>query len=226
MRIFIITICLALVALAANAQTITDDLRRDKSGQGKVVINQSAEIESLVNNAAAQQTTTTVTTNSQADKQKTQTANADAKTQVSGVMQPVVSSEASRANVNVPEKKEAAPERKSVAAGAADPSSSEAPAVNTNKKIMRHSYKTTGYRIQVYSGGNKRSDREKCEQISARLKAAYPDLPVYVHFYSPSWKCRAGNYTDMNEAKQMLRQIRAMGYNQACLVKGTINVQY
>ena len=98
--------------------------------------------------------------------------------------------------------------------------------VNTNMKIMRHSYKTTGYRIQIYSGGNKRVDRQKCQEIAARLKTRFPDLPIYVHFYSPSWKCRAGNFTSQYEAKEILKQIRAMGYPQACLVKGKINVQY
>lgn len=102
----------------------------------------------------------------------------------------------------------------------------EAGSINTNMKIMRHSYKTTGYRIQIYSGGNKRVDRQKCQEISTRIKLHFPDLPVYVHFYSPSWKCRAGNFVSQQEAQEMLKKIRALGYTQACLVKGKINVQY
>lgn len=226
MRIFI-TFCLALVAFAANAQTFTDDLRREKNGQGHVEVNQSAEIDRLVNNAEVPQTTVTTpqglmstTMPEQKDNSAANhTANPNAQTP------PPVRPEA-KDNVTERTEKPAdkAPEKR--VAPSTDYSPSENATVNTNKKIMRHSYKATGYRIQIYSGGNKRVDREKCEQISARVKAVYPDLPIYVHFYSPSWKCRAGNYTDISEAKAMLKQIRALGYNQACLVKGTVNIQY
>ena len=202
----LITICLALVAMAANAQTITDELRRDLKGYGRVVINQSQDIERLVNNT---QTTKPVATTPQ--QQTTATTPATTTPE-----QPVAPKE---------EKPTVAPPHQTVAPSTSTEENAAA-TVNTNKKIMRHSYKTTGYRIQVYSGGNKREDRQKCEQISARLKASFPNLPIYVHFYSPSWKCRAGNYTDQTEANAMLKQIKAMGYSQACLVKGTINVQY
>lgn len=98
--------------------------------------------------------------------------------------------------------------------------------VAEQRKTTTRTYKTTGYRIQVYTGGNKRTDKEKCEEIARRLKSSIPGIPVYVHFYSPSWKCRAGNFTSLEEAQQVLSQVKAMGYTQACLVKGTINVPY
>jgi len=187
MKHLFITICLALVAFAANAQTITDELRRSKDGEGTVVINQSQEIERLVNAADVRQ---------QAEKAPSATT-----------------SEPATATAPSTERGTSATE--GVAATA-----------ETGKKIMRHSYKTTGYRIQIYSGGNKRADRIKCEQIAQRVKGSFPNLPVYVHFYSPSWKCRVGNFTNQEEASAVLKQIRAMGYSQACLVKGKINVQY
>lgn len=118
------------------------------------------------------------------------------------------------------------PSTRIVTRGTTTDNEGEYGSVNTNMKIMRHSYKTTGYRIQIYSGGNKRVDRQKCQQISTRIKSYFPDLPVYVHFYSPSWKCRAGNFVSQQEANDMLKKIRALGYPQACLVKGKINVQY
>lgn len=211
---FYITICLALVAIAANAQTITDELRRDVQGQGKVIINQSTDIDRLVNNVLQKKDSSKESNASNGTTQQPTTTNTPADrattTEHPGTTEHPTPSE--RPTVSVAERY-----------GASD---SEATTVNTNKKIMRHSYKTTGYRIQVYSGGNKREDRQKCEQISARIKAKFPNLPIYVHFYSPSWKCRAGNFTDHSEAQAMLKQIRAMGYSQACLVKGTINVQY
>lgn len=191
-----------MVAFAANAQTITDELRRDQQGQGKVIVNQSEEIERLINNIQPETKR----------KPAEVTRPADSK--------PVVQEHA------VTPKPTPAPTTKPVTHQSTSTDVAETPAVNTNKKIMRRSYKATGYRIQVFSGGNKREDRTKCERISAQLKSRFPDQPIYVHFYSPSWKCRIGNFTDKAEAQALLSQIKAMGYTQACLVKGTINVQY
>ena len=98
-------------------------------------------------------------------------------------------------------------------------------AVDTRKKVMRNSYKTTGFRIQVFSGGNSRTDRQKAEKAGTDMKRYFPSEPVYVHFYSPSWKCRMGNYRTQEEARAVLAQVKKY-YPQACLVKGTISVAY
>lgn len=99
------------------------------------------------------------------------------------------------------------------------------PVIDTRKKIMRNSYKTQGYRVQAFSGGNSRADKKKAEDAGMAIKRMMPDEPVYVHFYSPSWKCRVGNYQTLEEAHEALRQIKQI-YPQACIVKGTISVQY
>lgn len=96
--------------------------------------------------------------------------------------------------------------------------------VDMNKKVMRSSHKVTGYRVQAYAGGNTRADKQKAEQIKNAIKAHFPDQPVYVHFYSPRWICRVGNYRTMEEATEMLHKIRALGYSQASIVKGQITV--
>ena len=54
----------------------------------------------------------------------------------------------------------------------------------------------------------------------------FPGQPVYVHFYSPRWICRVGNYRNYEEAAWMLQQLRKMGYKSAPIVKRTITVQY
>lgn len=218
----ITTICLTLVALAANAQTFTDQLRSNQSGKGHVVINQSSDIDRLVNNTPKpQDVVTPVQTTT------TATANNGASNPVS-TENPSINTTVEKPGEKTTDKPNDKPERRVIGSTATtiDPLTGESVASSTNKKIMRHSYKATGYRIQVFSGGNTRSDRTRCEQIGARIKSAFPDLPVYVHFYSPSWKCRVGNFTDQSEAQSYLKRIRAMGYNQACLVKGKINVQY
>lgn len=101
-----------------------------------------------------------------------------------------------------------------------------APAVNTAKKVMRNSRRITGYRVQAYSGGNSRADRQKAESIGSAIKMRFPDLPVYVHFYSPRWICRVGNFRTYDEANSVLKEIKSMGYRQACIVKGKITVGY
>ena len=98
--------------------------------------------------------------------------------------------------------------------------------VDTRKKIMRNSYKTQGYRIQVFSGGNSRKDRQRAETAGAVMKSNFPSEPIYVHFYSPSWKCRMGNYRTIEEARRLLPKVKKLGYPQANIIKGTISVQY
>ena len=88
------------------------------------------------------------------------------------------------------------------------------------KKVMRNSFKVNGYRVQAFAGGNSRADKQKAEQAGRDIKMRFPELPVYVHFYSPQWKCRVGNFRSLQEANRVLKEVRAMGYKQACVVKG------
>ena len=91
---------------------------------------------------------------------------------------------------------------------------------------MARSHKITGYRVQAFAGGNTRNDRQKAEQIGSNIKMNFPDQPVYVHFYSPRWICRVGNYKSFAEANRMLKAIKKLGYSSASIVKGKITVQY
>ncbi len=98
--------------------------------------------------------------------------------------------------------------------------------LDNKKKVMKNGHKVQGYRIQVYSGGNSREDKQKAEAAGNAMKAKFPTEPVYVHFYSPSWKCRIGNYKTVEEARAVLAQVKKSGFGQACIVKGTISVAY
>jgi hypothetical protein len=102
----------------------------------------------------------------------------------------------------------------------------EAGPVDLSKKVIRNGVKVNGYRVQAFAGGNSRKDRQQAEQIGNNIKAHYGNVPVYVHFYSPRWICRVGNYRTYEEAHQMLQNLRKLGYNQASIVKGKITVQY
>jgi hypothetical protein len=103
------------------------------------------------------------------------------------------------------------------------PTANEAPVDNT-KKIIRGGVKVSGYRVQAFAGSNSRQDRLKAEKIGDDIKAAFPGVPIYVHFYSPRWICRVGNYRSYEEAHQMLVSLRKMGFSQATIVKGKITV--
>lgn len=101
----------------------------------------------------------------------------------------------------------------------------ETTSVDTRKKVMRNSYKVNGYRVQAFQGGNTRADKMKAQEACNRIKQKFPDQPVYVHFYSPRWVCRVGNFKTYEEANHMLQSIRAMGYKQAIILRGKITVQ-
>ena len=98
--------------------------------------------------------------------------------------------------------------------------------VDLSKKVIRNGVKVNGDRVQAFAGGNSRKDRQQAEQIGNTIKAHFGNVPVYVHFYSPRWICRVGNYRTYEEAHQMLQNLRKLGYNQASIVKGKITVQY
>lgn len=83
-------------------------------------------------------------------------------------------------------------------------------------------FKTNGYRVQVYAGGNTRKDKQKAEQIGRSLEQLFPNDAVYVHFYSPRWICRIGNYRTYEEANAKMMEIRQLGYNSATVVRGKI----
>lgn len=93
------------------------------------------------------------------------------------------------------------------------------------KKVMK-GQKANGFRVQVFAGGNSRNDRIKAERTGEEIKALFPTEPVYVHFYSPRWICRMGNYRTYEEAHEILLQVKRLGYQSAVIVKGKITVAY
>jgi len=194
-------------ALQAGAQSFLGELRSKKAGEGSVTVTQSKDIDELVNN-----TKLVKSSPSAADR----------------------SHDAGKAAVSGNAERRPEQTRKDPAGDASGDyrhatggnTSADSPSVSTGKKVLRNSRKITGYRIQAYSGGNSREDRRKAESIGSAIKAEYPALPVYVHFYSPRWICRVGNFRTYQEAESVLKELKSMGYKQACIVKGKITVAY
>lgn len=79
--------------------------------------------------------------------------------------------------------------------------------------------KGAGFRIQVFSGGNTRDARQEAERAGHKVKAAMPELPVYVHFYTPRWGCRVGNFRTYKDAQKVLKKIWKLGYKQAIILR-------
>lgn len=194
--ITIMILCIGIF-MNADAQTFTQRIQKPVAGQGTVTIHQDSVIDRLVNNATL----------------GIKSASAPAK--------PAMQKPASQSSQT------SSSSQSSLSSLFSSTSPSSTPdTVDTSKKVIRGGYKVAGYRVQAFAGGNSRADRIKAEQIGNNIKAQFADVPVYVHFYSPRWICRVGNYRTYEEAHQMLVSLRKIGYSQATIVKGKITVSY
>lgn len=205
-RLVLLTTVVLCTLSGAQAQSFLDRLQHSsKSSQGRITVHQSEEINRLVN-----ATTTPSVANSNASSQPS------SKQPSLQVTTPSSSKQSETATAPAKSKEPV------VSSPTTPANTADAP----QKKVLRKSYKVNGYRVQVFSGGNSRNDRLKAERIGNEIKSNFPDEPVYVHFYSPRWICRVGNYRTYEEAHAMLTAIKEAGHQQASIVKGKITVQY
>jgi len=205
----------------ANAQSFLNELRGEKPGEGTVTVTQSKEIDELVNSAKL------VRTAPSAAQTQHNAAAPTYKTNNTGGGEATHEARKNVNNATEPKREQARePAHEQRHTAKSPEKTEESPTVNTSKKVMRGSRKVTGYRIQAYSGGNSRADRQKAENIGSAIKLRFPEQPIYVHFYSPRWICRVGNFRTYQEANAVLKEIKSMGYTQACIVKGKIDVGY
>ena len=85
----------------------------------------------------------------------------------------------------------------------------------------------SGYRIQVYAGGNNRKSKAEAQQMANTVRSYFADVPVYTHFISPRWICRVGDFKTYEEANELLRQMKqTKQFNEASIVKSKITVFY
>ena len=197
----LLIICILCVGCitAVDAQSVfTQRIQQSNSGEGKVTVTQEKAIDDLVNG----KTGLTVPTVPQKQTENNTTA------------------------TNHQEKPERLTTTNKTETTIKTETTTVAPdTIDTRKKLMK-GYKINGFRVQVFAGGNSRSDRLKAEKIGDEIKTLYPGTPVYVHFYSPRWICRMGNYRTYEEAHEVLRNVKQLGYQSAIIVKGKITVQY
>ena len=194
------TLCIGCISAADAQSSFTQRLQQSKNGEGKITVTQDKAIDELVNGPVVTAPTRTKTTTTQQKPTETQQKTAE----------------------KPAEKKELEP--KAVAVEHHDTTTIDTPE-EIQKKIMK-GVKVAGYRVQVFAGGNTRNDRVKAERIGSEIKSLFPGVPVYVHFYSPRWICRMGNYRTYEEAHAVLERVKNNGYQSAIIVKGKIIVQY
>ena len=198
-RIAVIAILTVLCISGVQAQTFLDRLKKPAKDKAVVTVTQDAAIDKLVNGDITAKTTV-VNKKEHAASTKKESAH------------------------SASTKKESAHSASTTTTPPASSSTIEEP--DMSNKVMKNSYKVMGYRVQAFAGGNKRNDRQAAENVGNAIKRRFPEQPIYVHFYSPRWICRVGNFRTYEEAHAMLVEIREMGYKQASIVKGKISVQY
>ena len=188
--------CVGCISAADAQSTFTQRLQKSDKGEGKVTVTQDKHIDDLVNGTGS------VTAPPPVQKQQTDKKPDTATNQKEQDNKPVkLISQDTPETTALPD------------------------TTDIQKKVMR-GYKVNGFRVQVFAGGNSRSDRIKAERTGSEIKSLFPGVPVYVHFYSPRWICRMGNYRTYEEASEVLRAVKSYGYQSAIIVKGKITVQY
>ncbi len=215
---------LACLAQHSWAQSFLSDLRKAKAGEGTVVVSQNSELDELVNKACL--TSAAGSPQGGAMSEASVVAPTAAKRDINTPTAAKTAKDATAANaVNASSAANAssAVNASSAAKTVATKEAAAAKEATSGPQILQGT-KVDGYRVQVFSGGNTRDDRSKAEAIGREMKALLPDTPIYVHFYSPRWICRVGNYRQRSEADAVLKTIKAAGYKEACIVKGKITV--
>lgn len=82
----------------------------------------------------------------------------------------------------------------------------------------------TGYRVQVYAGGNSREAQRRAYQMEAQVKSLFPGHAVYTRFVAPRWICHVGDFRTREEALNLLQDMRRTGrFPEAITVKCKIN---
>jgi hypothetical protein len=215
--IIIMTLCIGCIHVADAQSSFIQRLQQKKSGEGKVTVTQDKTIDELVNGKGAAQLTPTpaVTPKPRTIPEKTATPVA-------------VAAKKQQEHTAPATKKESHHEHAATTTTKREPQqdTTQQKTDTTTVKKPKRTYKVTGYRVQVFAGGNSRKDRTQAEEMGMELRTLFPTEAVYVHFYPPRWICRMGNYRTYEEAHQTLQEVKKLGYQAATIVKGKITVSY
>ncbi len=76
-----------------------------------------------------------------------------------------------------------------------------------------------GYRIQVFAGRS----RESAQSAKGKLFQSFPSMATYMKHLPPTWRVRAGDFIDRDEAQRICRQVKNT-FPDAFVVPDEINV--
>lgn len=94
---------------------------------------------------------------------------------------------------------------------------------STARHTSKRRRKASGFRIQIYTGGNSRADRVAAERAGRTCRAAFPELAAYTHFLSPRWVCRVGDFATQQEASEYASKLRQEGaFREVRVVKSIV----
>ena len=210
-----------------HAQSFLDHLQDGEKGKGSVSVKQSDDISKLVNGSSKQKEASETGKSNREDKSRqdnkaTEPSRSNNRYESHGNRDYSSSredEERDKARRERERKKRQTIREQKLKEYEENPSMSD-----TRLKVMSNSKKVSGYRVQVFAGGNTREDRAKAQEIGAKLKVDMPGQPIYVHFYSPRWCCRFGNFRRQEDANNILKKVKKMGYKNACVIKTFITV--
>ncbi len=74
----------------------------------------------------------------------------------------------------------------------------------TAKATASSSYSSNGYRVQIYSGW----DRKTAYDVQARFQNRYPDMRTYITYKEPYFKINAGDFRTRLEAERLMQQLK------------------
>lgn len=212
-----------LLPLATTAQTtFTAHLRKHISGEGKVVVQQDAAIDDIVNNSRQKRygktTTGKASTPNPPTTPKTKrvvsSPNKPVKSQEAGEDQHQIQSDgkhqhedarqAERHLGNQAEHKQESTER---------PHHTNIERREANEVpipyIARQRYRAQGYRIQIFTGSNSHEDKMRAYAIGRKCQQRFPMLSIYPRFVNPRWICRVGDFRTHAEAQAFVNKIKA-----------------
>jgi len=79
-------------------------------------------------------------------------------------------------------------------------------------------FSSQGYRIQIFSG----SDRRDAYNIQARFQAEYPALRTYISYRMPDFKVQVGDFRTRLEAEKQIQEMKGR-YNGLFIISARIN---
>jgi hypothetical protein len=89
--------------------------------------------------------------------------------------------------------------------------------LSVHNKNIRYS---SGYRIQVYVG----NERREVDEAKSYIYQNFPDLNTYLSFSQPTYRLKAGDFTSRMDAERFYNAIRQR-YSMAMIVQERIDIR-